>query len=204
MKLHHSLSLAAVAAALALASGAALAESQYGYLGSGGAAAVTAQARVNLSVTVPKLILLRVGTAGATQDNLLWTVPLTIPTAPASLVDGSNQAATWTGAAPGVGTITNPAAVSVWAWTNSSGGGSLNYAATAFAPTGGPALGDIAVASATGLAHPSAVLAAAGSAVTFTRNAVQTGSWTYSLGGTPASWAAGAYTSTVTYTATSI
>ena len=203
MKLHHSLSLAAVAAALALASGAALAESQYGYLGSGGAAAVTAQARVNLSVTVPKLILLRVGRAGATQDTLSWTVPLTIPTAPASLVDGSNQAATWTGAAPGVGTITNPAAVLVWAWTNSSGGGNLNYTATAFG-AGGPVLNDITVAAPTGLAHPGSPLAANGTVVSFARNAVQTGSWTYSLGGAPLGWAAGAYTSTVTYTATSI
>jgi hypothetical protein len=37
-----------------------MAESQYGY--GTGAPAVTAQSNLNLSVTVPKLILLRVGT----------------------------------------------------------------------------------------------------------------------------------------------
>ena len=207
MKLHHSLSLAAVvAAALALASGVALAESQYGYASSG-TGTVTATARVNLSVTVPKLILLRVGSAGATQDTLSWTAPLTVSTAPASPVDGSNQAATWDGSAPGVGTVTNPGAVSVWAWTNSSGGGNLNYTATAFVGTGAPTLGDISVAVGTGLGHPGGAgpLAATGTPVGFSRNTVHTGSWTYSLSGTnAASWAAGVYTSTVTYTATSI
>ena len=128
---------------------------------------------------------------------------LTIPAVPTTPANGNDQFVNWDGAAPGAGSVTNPGAVSVWAWTNSSGGGSLNYAATAFAANG-PVLGDIAVASGAGLAHPGTALAASGTAVTFARNAVQTGSWTYSLGGTPASWAAGAYTSTVTYTATSI
>ena len=202
MKLHHSLSLAAVAAALALASGAALAESQYGYASSG-TGTVTATARVNLSVTVPKLILLRVGSANTTLDTLSWTAALTIPAVPTTPANGNDQFVNWDGAAPGAGSVTNPGAVSVWAWTNSSGGGSLNYAATAFAANG-PVLGDIAVASGAGLAHPGTALAASGTAVTFARNAVQTGSWTDSLGGTPASWVAGAYMSTVTDTATSI
>ena len=107
--------------------------------------------------------------------------------------------------AAGTGTTANPAAISAFAWTNSSGGGSLAYAATAFA-AGGPTLGDITVTSATGLAHPApAVLATASTGATaFARNTLATGSWSFALGGTPAAWTAGQYTSTVTYTATSL
>jgi hypothetical protein len=48
--------LAASLTGLALAAGQAMAESQYG----SGTGTITAQAKVNLSVTVPKLILLRI------------------------------------------------------------------------------------------------------------------------------------------------
>ena len=191
-------------ACLSLLGTNALAESTYGY-NAAGTGVVTANARLNLVINVPKLILLRVGSSGATVDTLTWNSGLTWATAPGTLTDGDNQATNWDGTAPGTGTTANPAAISAFAWTNSSGGGSLAYAATAFA-AGGPTLGDITVTTATGLAHPApAVLATASTGATaFARNTLATGSWSFALGGTPAAWTAGQYTSTVTYTATSL
>ena len=202
MKTHPQLLALAAAAAFMLAAGSASADSQYG---SGtGAAAVTAQAHVNLVINVPKIILLRVGGQTGAGDTLTWNSGVTWVTAPA-IAPGNNQAANWNGAAPTAAAATNPAAVAVFAWTNAAGGGSLSYAATAFG-AGGPTLGNITVTSAAGLAHPApAALATASTApTTFGANTLATGSWTYTLGGTPATWASGAYTSTVTYTATSV
>ena len=191
-------------ACLSLLGTNALAESTYGY-NAAGTGVVTANARLNLVINVPKLILLRVGSSGATVDTLTWNSGLTWATAPGTLTNGNNQPTDWDGAAPTAATTTNPAAVSAFAWTNSSGGGSLAYAATPFG-VGGPALGDITVTSASGLAHPApAVLATASTGATaFARNTLATGSWSFALGGTPAAWTAGQYTSTVTYTATSL
>ena len=191
-------------ACLSLLGTNALAESTYGY-NAAGTGVVTANARLNLVINVPKLILLRVGSSGATVDTLTWNSGITWVTAPATLTDGDNQATNWDGTAPGTGTTANPAAISAFAWTNSSGGGSLAYAATAFG-AGGPALGDITVASAPGLAHPapSPLAATSTGATAFARNTLATGSWSFALGGTPAAWTAGQYTSTVTYTATSL
>lgn len=191
-------------ACLSLLGTNALAESTYGY-NAAGTGVVTANARLNLVINVPKLILLRVGSSGATVDTLTWNSGITWVTAPATLTDGNNQATNWDGTAPGTGTTANPAAISAFAWTNSSGGGSLAYAATAFG-AGGPALGDITVTSAAGLAHPapSPLATASTGATAFARNTLATGSWSFALGGTPAAWTAGQYTSTVTYTATSL
>jgi len=203
MRHHPRLLSVAAGAALALAAGMALAESQYGY--GTGAPAVTAQAHLNLSVTVPKLILLRVGAQTGTGDTLSWTAPITWATAP-TVTAGDNQAANWDGTAPTLGTVTNPAAVPVSAWTNSSGGGSLTYTAAAFAPTGGPLLANIGVSSGAGLAHPGgATLVATGAAAsTFVPSAVATGTWTFSLTGTALTWTPGTYTTVITYTATSV
>ncbi|RYF74975.1 MAG: hypothetical protein EOO22_05845 [Comamonadaceae bacterium] len=203
MKKH--ITLLAVAAVAAV-TGSAMAESQYGYTTTTGAA-VTAQARVTLSVVVPKLILLRVGGQGNTAELLNWTAPITWPTAPAGApTAGVNLEANWTGGIPTVGTVTNPAAIPVFAWTNNTGGGSLSYVASVFAPTGGPSLSNITVTSAAGLAHPiPATLAAASTTPTaFAAGTVAGGSWTYSLTGSALTWTPGTYTSTVTYTATSV
>ncbi len=192
-------------ACLSLLGTNALAESTYGYSPSG-TGTITASARLNLVINVPKLILLRVGGDGTAITDLIWNAGPTWSGAPGTLPasDVSNQATTWDGAAPTV-TITNPADVSAFAWTNSLGGGSLAYAATSFT-AGGPTLGDITVTSAAGLAHPApAVLDIASTGATaFARNTLATGSWSFALGGTPAAWTAGQYTSTVTYTATSL
>ena len=193
-------------ACLSLLGTNALAESTYGY-NAAGTGIVFAKARLNLVINVPKLILLRVGSSGGTVDTLTWNSGLTWATAPATLTNGDNQPTNWDGTAPGTGTTANPAAISAFAWTNNSGGGSLVYAATAFgAGAGGPTLGDITVTSAPGLAHPApAVLATVSTGATaFASNTLATGSWSFALGGTPAAWPAGQYTSTVTYTATSL
>lgn len=203
MKSRMKLLSAIAGMALTLGGGTALAESQYGY--GTGAPAVTAQAHLNLSVTVPKLILLRVGTQTGTGDTLAWTAPLTWATAPA-ITAANNQAANWNGAAPTVGTVTNPAAVPVFAWTNSSGGGSLSYTAAAFA-AGGPTLANISVASGAGLVHPGAATLATTSGATpstFRAATLATGTWTFSLTGSAVTWVPGAYTTTITYTATSV
>ena len=191
-------------ACLSLLGTNALAESTYGY-NAAGTGVVTANARLNLVINVPKLILLRVGSSGATVDTLTWNSGITWVTAPATLTDGDNQATNWDGTAPGTGTTANPAAISAFAWTNNSGGGELAYAATPFT-AGGPTLGDITVTSAPGLAHPdpSPLAAISTGATVFARNTLATGSWSFALGGTPAAWTAGQYTSTVTYIATSL
>ncbi|MFH0134450.1 hypothetical protein [Variovorax sp. EL159] len=203
MRLPPRLLTVAAAAALALACGVALAESQYGYTTTP-ATQVTAQGHLNLSVTVPKLILLRVGTQTGTGDTLSWTAPLTWATAPA-ITAANNQAANWDGTAPSLGTVTNPAAVPVSAWTNSSGGGSLSYTAVAFA-AGGPTLGNITVASGAGLTHPTpATLATASTGSTgFATTTLVTGTWTFSLTGSAVTWTPGTYTTVITYTATSV
>jgi hypothetical protein len=195
------LSTAIALAGLALVATSAQAESTSGY-DAAGTATVTATARVNLSVTVPKLILLRVGAAGGTPTNLAWTAVPTIPAGAATPLTGSNQAATWDGTAPVFGGVTNPGVVAAFAWTNSSGGGSLACATTAL--TAGLAAADFAVASGAGLAHPGTTAACA-TPTTFARNAVQSGSWTYSMtAATLNGLAAGAYTGLITYTATSL
>ncbi len=198
--------LAVSLAALALASGStAIAESQYGYATATGAA-VTATARVNLSIVVPKLILLRVGTTTAGGDTLSWTSDFGITPTPTV---ANNQNYAWTGAAPTTTTGANPAAVLASAWTNSSTGGSLSYVATDFG-AGGPTLGNITVSSVTGsgaaLNHPlpAALATASTTSTSFAANTLANSNWTFALAGTPATWRAGTYTSTVTYTATAL
>ncbi|HSW16323.1 MAG TPA: hypothetical protein VLJ86_03795 [Ramlibacter sp.] len=214
MKTTKNLLALAAAATLALAAGSVGAESQYGYASPSTAAAVTAQARVILSVAVPKMILLRVGTSSGTGDTLSWTYALNAATSPgATPSNGSNQTADWDAAAPTSALSgTAPAALAASAWTNSVGGGSLSYIATAFTSASGgtgPTLANVTVTAAggTGLGHPGAATLAASSGaspVTFGALSVATGNWTYVLGGTPSSWNAGTYTATVTYTATSV
>ena len=99
-------------ACLSLLGTNALAESTYGY-NAAGTGVVTANARLNLVINVPKLILLRVGSSGATVDTLTWNSGLTWATAPGTLTNGNNQPTDWDGAAPTA--TTNPAAVSALA-----------------------------------------------------------------------------------------
>ncbi|SEM30776.1 hypothetical protein SAMN05518845_12036 [Variovorax sp. YR750] len=186
-------------AGLALAGGQALAESQYG----SGTGTIIAQAKVNLSVTVPKLILLRVGSTNTTVDTVTWTSALSIPGVPTTPITGNNTNVDWSGAAPTVTTSTAANTLTVYAWTN-AGAGTINCAMGAWAPlTGGPANADFTVTTTGTLPHPGANLGACAS-TSFPSNAVATGTWAYTLGGTPAGWVANTYTNTITYTAQGI
>lgn len=199
MRKLNTLSTAIALAVMALAATSAQAESTYGY-SSNGTGTVTATARINLSVTVPKLILLRVGTATGTGDTLAWTAGVSIPGTPiVPAATANNVAANWDGTLPVFTTGANPAAVSVFAWTN-SGTGTINCANAVLSPATGPTAANFTVAVTGTLPHPGANLGACTS-TSFASNTLATGTWAYSLGGTPASWVAGAYAATVTYTA---
>lgn len=194
-------------AALAAASGVALAESTYGY-SAAGTGAVSANASVNLRVAVPMLILLRVGSQTAV-DEITWTNTPSWSTSPTTLGDGNNQAANWDGVAPSLSITSTTNALAVYAWHNGgAAGATLTFTGTAFTPAGGPTLTNITVAdtalgTGTAIAHPGADLGTV-NAQYLTTNTLYSRTWTYTLGGTPASWAAGTYSGSVTYTATTL
>lgn len=191
-------SQAAVGFAWAACALAAHAESTYGYAASG-TGTVTATARVNLSVTVAKLILLRVGATNTAVDTASWTFTGSIPAVPTTPANGNNTAVNWSGAAPSFSSA-NPAAIQVFAWTNSTTP-TINCAVGAWTgPAGGPTNANFSVTVTGTLPHPGANLGACASTA-FASLTLVTGTWQYVLGGTPASWPAGVYTNTVTYTA---
>ena len=197
----HRLLALCVAALCLAAGGAARAESQYG----AGTGTITAQAKVNLSVTVPKLILLRVGAANTAVDTLRWSSALEIPAVPTpALADATNTGVDWNGAAPAASVATAAGAdtLTVYAWTN-AGTGTIHCALGAWNATGGPADANFTVTAEGTLPHPGANLGACASTA-FPSNTVATGTWTYSLGGAPAGWRANTYTNTITYTAQGI
>ncbi len=203
MKFRTAIALALTGAALIPA--VSRAESTYGY-NTAGTGTVTATARLNLSVTVAKLILLRVGTAGGTVDTAAWTVGASIPATPTVPVNGNNTAVNWNGAVPTFAVSGNQT-FTVYAWTNSTTG-TINCAVgTWTVPAGAgvnvPTNANFAVTATGTLPHPGANLGACASTA-FPSNTVATGTWQYALGGTPASWAAGVYSNTVTYTATGL
>ncbi|EIJ34623.1 hypothetical protein Thini_2051 [Thiothrix nivea DSM 5205] len=184
-----------------------LAESQYGYKDDA-TGNVTATAQAKVQVTVPKLILLRVGTAGTTVDQLTFDASPTVNSAPGStLADGSNQEATWDGVAP-LFADTGGQDLNAFVWTNALNGANLTCATTADAMfTAGEGLtsSNVEVARSAGtLNHPGATTAC-GTTVPVTRNTLMTATWTYSIKGTTlAQAAAGVHTQTTTYTATTL
>lgn len=191
--------LAVSIASASLAAGPALAESQYG----SGTGTITAQARVNLSVTVPKLILLRVGSTNTTIDTVTWTSTLSIPSVPTTpLASVNNTDVDWSGGAPTVTTTSAANTLTVYAWTN-AGASTINCSMGAWNATGGPTNANFTIVATGTLPHPGANLGACAS-VGFPSNVVATGTWAYTLGGTPASWTANTYTNTITYTAQGI
>lgn len=195
----------ACGAALALVSGVSMAESQYGYASSG-TGSVTAQATVKLAVTVPKLILLKVGTSDSgtgtpVQDTITWTTAFSIPAVPTTPTNGSNTGVNWDGTAPTVTATTAGGSISVAAWTNGAGA-TINCAAPTWTPaTGGPVNGDFGVTATGSLPHPGTNLGSCASTA-IPVNSLATGTWAYALTGTPANWKAGSYTASVLYTAT--
>ena len=188
-------------ACLSLVGTNALAESTYGY-NAAGTGNVTATAQVKLSVTVPKLILLRVGSANTTVDTLAWTAVPSIPATPTAPSNGNNVGVDWDGAAPTITAGTQPAALNVYAWTNATDA-TINCAVGTWVGTNSPANADFAVTVTGTLPHPGANLGACAS-TTFPSRTLASGTWTYVLSGTPASWDAGVHTNTVTYTASGV
>lgn len=195
-----TLSLAA-GAALALLGGHAHADSTYGY-NAAGTGTVTATARVNLSVTVPKLILLRVGSANTTIDTLAWTAVPSIPAVPTAPVNGTSTAVNWDGTVPIITPGTQPTALNVYAWTNAATA-TINCAVGTWVGTSSPANADFAVTVTGTLPHPGLNLGACAS-TTIPINTLASGTWAYVLSGTPTNWGAGVHTNQVTYTATGI
>lgn len=202
---HPKLNALALGTALALAcSGHALAESQYGY-SSTGTGSVTATAKVNLSVVIPKLILLKVGSSAGTQDTVSWAASLSIPATPTiPTTTANNTVVPWDGTAPTVTTTPTGNVLNVAAWTN-AGSATINCSIGTWSATGGPANTSFTVTSGgtTPLPHPGANLGSCAS-TTISTNTLMSGTWTYALTGTASSWSAGTYTNAVTYTATGV
>lgn len=185
---------------LALAGANALAESTYGYSASG-AGTVTATARVNLSVSIPKLILLRVGGTNTAVDTMTWAYSASIPAVPTTPATGNNTAVDWNGTAPTIAPpATLPGAFNVYAWTNATTPTINCTMGTWTGPANGPTNANFTVTVTGTLPHPGANLGACASTA-LTANSLLTGTWRYTLGGTPATWPAGTYTNTITYTA---
>ena len=202
--LKNTLTPLAIAALALVSAGSALAESQYGY-SSTGTGTITATAKVNLSVVIPKLILLKVGTTNATVDTVSWTAALSIPATPTvPTTTANNTVVPWDGNAPTVTSTPSSNVLAVAAWTN-AGAGTINCSVAAWSATGGPANANFTVTSAgaTPVPHPGANLGACAS-TPFTSNTLLSSNWTYALTDTPSSWTAGTYTTTVTYTAQGI
>ena len=205
MKIQHPLLAAALAVASLTASPTLHAESTYGY-NAAGAGPVSAQARVNVNVNVPRLILLRVGTGDAAVNTETITAGLSLPGSP---TDGNNQAFAWDGSSPTV--LTTPSSgLAAYAWTNSSGGASINGSvSTPDAGTTGLTAADISVTvgnlgALPVLSHPGADTGTF-SATVIPRNTVTGATWYYDVNPVAAAAAAaGAFSQTITYTATSL
>lgn len=200
MKFH---SKALVALAVLAAGGSALAESTYGYNPSGGAR--TATARLNVTVNIPKLVLLRVGSSGATVDTatLNGTFSGGIPGGVAVPADGSDQATGWSGVAPTMANASSTG-VAVLAWTNGSGATLTGSLTTNFSTAGMDAAVTVSNSAAvnSGLNHPGANLTFGGT-TNITRNELVGATWTYEMLGTAMlGFPSGSYTAQATYTAT--
>lgn len=200
--------LLTAAMGLAFVGGAAVAESQYGHSATG-AGQVSASADLNVVVNVPKLILLRVGTSGGTADTATVNGAFAgIPGGVAGPLAAGTNSSGWNDTVPVLNDASS-SAVTVRAWTNSSGGGALAASiVTPFVEAGLDAMVTVAnSAAATGgaLAHPWPNLETAATTTAFAKNAVVGSDWTFSITGTDlATLPAGTHTQLMRYTATSL
>jgi hypothetical protein len=173
------------------------AESQYGYT-TATSSKVTAQARVNITVNIPKLILLQVGSGKTSIDTVTMSMTPSIP-APTVPAAGSYAHVNRPGAEPAfTGANRNRVAVSVW--TNSPSGGSVGCPATTSLPAAG-ALGGSYLAAAVELS--SSIAGTSCSAATMTSFGTNT-AVNIDTAGLSAAAMVGSHTETVTYTATSL
>ncbi len=207
-----------LATSLAFA-GAAMAEQTIG-IQTVAATPASARARVQVSVIVPKIVILRVGAADATQS----TVEFTVGVSPAVTGAPGDNLAYTAGAIPPVFATTiattNPATTAgvlvADAWTNAANNAQLTCAlsahptiATGFAvgattAAGVPGTDSITVAGSV-LGHPGTSLTGCTTAATAPIAKLTTLTGTYTYGFTDAATtAAGSYGNTVTYTATTL
>ena len=200
---------AAIGLGMVLASVPAMGESEYGYDAAGGAGAVTAQSQLNIKITVPKLILLRVGAQAGPISDATLTAALSggIPGGAVAPVDGSNAAANWNGDAP-VWADASSGNIQAWAWTNAKNGGRVSASADTGLTGSGLTPGNVTVASTAvsggGLAHPGTNT---GTNVNtdFTSNTLVSSTWVFSVSAAGLAGAyAGSYTQVMTYTATTL
>lgn len=189
-------------AAAALASGAAMAESTYGYDNAVTPGVVVATAKLKITVKIPKLVLLRVGSAGNTTDELTFTATPNIQTLPGTPLVGTSQGATWDANAPIFAVAPATAFVGAYAWHNASSASLTCSVTTLF--TSGLLPTDVTVISAGALTHPGGDTGCAGT-TTLARNTVLTATWTYAVSpAAVANAAAGSDSEIVTYTATTL
>ncbi len=197
----------ALVVALAAVSTFAQAESRLSAATSG---QITANAKITVSVTVPKILYLRVGTAGATQDVVNFVV------GPSGLTGVPVTDTAFAGAVPvGPGSVTvtdtdasagAAGAISAQLWSN-TGTATLSCTSTAIG-SGAVTLpkADFKVTStagATALLHPGGDLSCTGAGVTVGAAGgagAFASTWNYSYNPTTLP-PAGTYTGTVTYTA---
>lgn len=181
---------------------AVLAESTYGYSTTN--ASVSAEAKAKVTVNVPTLVLLRVGTAG--KDNV---DTLTFNAAPDGIsTEGSKLTTTWEDGVPVFSDATGQD-LAARAWTNAAGGAELSCDTAAdamFTAADGLQASDVKVASSGTLDHPEgATTECAGAASSIAKNTLLSSTWTYSILGTAlANAAAGTHTQTTTYTITTL
>jgi hypothetical protein len=193
---------AAIGLGMVLASGSAMAESTYGY-NDQNSNNVYATAHLKITVKIPKLILLRVGTGDATVDELIFSATATITSiVPTAGTNASALAGDWNGTAPTIGVAVPASTVGAYTWNNSSGGGNLVCAVTS--PFTRLAASNVTVSAAGSLAHPGAHTGC-GDTVTLARNTLLIGAWTYTLDNTAvAAAAAGSDSEIITYTASTL
>jgi hypothetical protein len=184
-----SLRLASVGALLA--AGLPMAAHAESNFNTGGGANITAQARVDFSITIPKFVLLQVGTAGATIDVISFSV------AAANVGNGTPVAAT-----AGSGNLGN-GQVTVRVVGNN---GDMTLAATGPATlvSGADTIAwsQVTVTAGGGApAHPAVNGASVNLPATGRVVNIANGNWTYAYANANVV-PAGAYTGQVTYTAT--
>ena len=190
---------ALVASGLLAVAGSSIADSTFGYnsKGTGGGAA---EANVKVTVTVPELVVLRVGSAGAAIDELRLQAAATIKGAPGLIkTDGNNQAATWDELATPT-LDSDRQKIEMYVWTNAKG-----VQLKCSSDTGLSGLNllprDIQVES---TMHPGATTECTDS-VEIPRNEAISDTWAYSVDSTALSSAyAGTASQVTTYTAANI
>ena len=199
---------ALVTSGLLAVAGNSMADSSYGYSSSGVAAtSISAKASVKINVTVPELILLRVGTGNVIDTVNIAATP-TIGGVTNALTNGNDVGAggttNWDGTAPNFGTSATSAAVNVFAWTNANSA-KLTCAVSDDTLVSINLSKDKIKVKSTTFDHPGANTACGTTSTPINRNTLMTGTWTYSIDAADVLAAyAGTASETVTYTAARI